>query len=123
MKPVTGIKRVTFKKSKNVLFVVAKPDVFKAPSSDTYIIFGEAKIEDPTAVASSQAAEQFKPAVQKAAPAAAAAADEGPVDETGVDPKDIDLVIAQAGCSRVKAVQALKNNDGDIVNAIMELTM
>lgn len=122
MKPVTGIKRVTFKKSKNVLFVVTRPDVFKAPTSDTYIIFGEAKIEDPSAAASSQAAEQFKPATQKA-PIPAAPIDEGPVDETGVDPKDIELVIAQAGCSRAKAVQALKNNESDIVNAIMELTM
>lgn len=29
----------------------------------------------------------------------------------------------QAGCSRAKAVSALKRNDGDIVNAIMELTV
>jgi len=31
--------------------------------------------------------------------------------------------MSQASCSRAKAVQALKTNDGDIVNAIMELTM
>ena len=37
--------------------------------------------------------------------------------------KDIDLVMAQASVSRAKAVKALKNNDNDIVNAIMELTM
>ena len=29
-----------------ILFVVSKPDVFKSPNSDTYVIFGEAKIED-----------------------------------------------------------------------------
>lgn len=29
----------------------------------------------------------------------------------------------QASCSRAQAVQALKKNDMDIVNAIMELTM
>jgi nascent polypeptide-associated complex subunit alpha len=28
------------------LFVISKPDVYKSPASDTYIIFGEAKIED-----------------------------------------------------------------------------
>ena len=49
MKPVTGIVRVTIKKSKNILFVISKPDVFKSPASDTYIIFGEAKIEDLSA--------------------------------------------------------------------------
>merc|ERR1719399_830353 len=34
MKPVPGIVRVTVKKSKNILFVIAKPDVHKAPTSD-----------------------------------------------------------------------------------------
>ena len=49
--------------------------------------------------------------------------DSGEVDESGVEPKDVDLVMSQAGVSRAKAVKALKTNDGDIVNAIMELTM
>ncbi len=60
MKPVSGIVRVTIKKSKNILFVISKPDVFKSPASDTYIIFGEAKIEDLSAQAQAAAAEQFK---------------------------------------------------------------
>jgi nascent polypeptide-associated complex subunit alpha len=46
LKPVNGIIRITIRKSKNILFVISKPDVMKAPNSDTYIIFGEAKIED-----------------------------------------------------------------------------
>ena len=44
-----------------ILFVISKPDVFKSPASDTYIIFGEAKIEDLSAQAQTAAAEQFKP--------------------------------------------------------------
>jgi len=48
MKPVTGILRVTVKKQKNAMFVIAKPDVYKSPVSDTYVIFGHATIEDPT---------------------------------------------------------------------------
>ena len=43
-------------------------------------------------------------------------------DETGVDAKDIELVMSQAGCARSKAVKALKENDGDLVNSIMSLT-
>ncbi len=42
-----------------ILFVISKPDVFKSPASDTYIIFGEAKIEDLSAQASQQAAAEF----------------------------------------------------------------
>jgi nascent polypeptide-associated complex subunit alpha len=45
--------------------------------------------------------------------------DESPVDETGVDPRDIDLVMAQTGASRSKAVRALKESGGDLINAIM----
>ncbi|KAL1081395.1 hypothetical protein V6Z11_D09G062000 [Gossypium hirsutum] len=50
------------------------------------------------------------------------AQDDEEVDETGVEPKDIELVMTQAGVSRSKAVKALKAADGDIVSAIMELT-
>ena len=131
MKSVTGVMRVTVKKSKNILFVISKPDVFKSPASDTYIIFGEAKIEDLSAQAQTAAAEQFKapevvetPGLAKAEKTAIEEVDEGgEIDESGVEPKDVDLVMSQAGVSRAKAVKALKTNDGDIVNAIMELTM
>ncbi|OIW12304.1 hypothetical protein TanjilG_06093 [Lupinus angustifolius] len=110
-----------------ILFVISKPDVFKSPASDTYIIFGEAKIEDLSSQLQTQAAEQFKaPNVSNAAlkPESSTTAqdDEEDVDETGVDPKDIDLVLTQAGVSRSRAVKALKAADGDIVAAIMELT-
>jgi nascent polypeptide-associated complex subunit alpha len=128
LKPVPGVNRVTIKKSKNILFVIAQPEVFKSPTSDTYVIFGEAKVEDLSAAATTKAAEQFRApeAAPAAAPAAVAASpveEEGVVSEEGVNDKDVDLVIAQIGCSRAKAITALKNNDNDIVNAIMELTM
>eukprot|EP00976_Prorocentrum_cordatum_P109414 1195013-Prorocentrum_minimum.AAC.12 len=124
MKPVPGVIRVTIKKSKAILFVIAKPDVFKSPASDTHIIFGEAKIEDLSAQAQSAAADQFKvpDLVQSKASKPSTIEEEGEVDETGVDPKDIELVMTQASVSRGKAVAALKANDSDIVSAIMELT-
>ena len=125
MKNVKGIVRVTVKKSKNILFVISKPDVYKSPNSDTYIIFGEAKIEDLSAQAQTQAAEQFRAPDMSAAAAAPAAAagddadDDEEGDDSGVEQKDIDLVMSQANVSRAKAVKALKENDNDIVNAIV----
>jgi nascent polypeptide-associated complex subunit alpha len=47
------------------LFVIQTPDVFKSPASDTYIIFGEAKIEDLSAAAQSQAAQAFQMAQEQ----------------------------------------------------------
>ena len=44
LKSVSGVKRVTIRKSKNILFVINKPDVYKSPASDTFIVFGEAKV-------------------------------------------------------------------------------
>ncbi|XP_050075558.1 nascent polypeptide-associated complex subunit alpha [Anopheles maculipalpis] len=133
LKPVQGVNRVTIRKSKNILFVINNPDVYKNPHSDTYIIFGEAKIEDLTQQAHVAAAEKFK--APEATPATGEASsstnvvtpiaeeDEEEVDDTGIDDKDIDLVMSQANVKRAKAIRALKNNDNDIVNAIMELTM
>lgn len=136
MKPVSGIARVQIKKSKNILFVINKPDVYKNPTSDTYVIFGEAKIEDLSAQAAGAAAEQFRMAealsnsaesrapTSKPAEAAEVEEDEGEeIDETGVSEKDVELVMSQANVTRRKAVKALRAADNDIVTAIMELTM
>ena len=57
---VAGVSRVTIRKSKNILFVINKPDVYKNPASDTYIVFGEAKIEDLSQQAQMEAAKSFQ---------------------------------------------------------------
>merc|ERR1712096_198891 len=136
LKQVTGVSRVTIRKSKNILFVINKPDVYKNPASDTYIVFGEAKIEDLSQQAQMEAAQKFKAAEAPQPTEMGAGGTTGPAaipeededdgdapDEAGVEDKDIELVMSQANVSRTKAVKALKNNANDIVNAIMELTM
>merc|ERR1711912_124027 len=137
MKPVQGIIRVTVKKSKNILFVIEEPDVFKTSSDNpkspaTYIVFGKAEIEDLSAQATSAAVEQFKApgAGLDAAGGDDAAAlleagdgdDDGDEDAGGLDDNDIELVVKQAGVSKAKAIKALKQNDNDVVNAIMALS-
>ena len=59
LRQVTGVTRVTIRKSKNILFVITKPDVYKSPGSDTYIVLGEAKTEDLSQQAQLAAAEKF----------------------------------------------------------------
>ncbi|CAL1540475.1 unnamed protein product [Lymnaea stagnalis] len=134
LKPVPGVTRVTIRKAKNILFVISRPDVFKSPASDTYIVFGEAKIEDLNQQAQVAAANKFKTFDSSGAAGEQASTvsqpiqeeseeEEEEIDETGVEQKDIELVMSQANVSKAKAVKALKNNGNDIVNAIMELTM
>ncbi|XP_021572686.1 NAC-alpha domain-containing protein 1 [Carlito syrichta] len=136
LRQIQGVTRITIQKSKNILFVIAKPDVFKSPASDTYVVFGEAKIEDLSQQVHKAAAEKFKvpsePSVlvPESAPRPRARLEceeeeeeEEEVDEAGLELRDIELVMAQANVSRAKAVRALRENHSDIVNAIMELTM
>jgi len=135
LKQITGVNRVTIRKSKNILFVITKPDVYKNPASDTYIVFGEAKIEDLSQQAQMAAAEKFKApeapssgeAIHASANQQAAIPEEDEegeeVDATGIEEKDIELVMSQANVSRTKAVKALRKTENDIVNAIMDLTM
>jgi nascent polypeptide-associated complex subunit alpha len=56
---VSGITRVTLRRPKNILFVISQPEVFKSPNSNTYIVFGEAKIEDTNALQQQAAAAQL----------------------------------------------------------------
>lgn len=131
LKQIPGVSRVTVRKSKNILFVISRPDVYKSPASDTYIVFGEAKIEDLSQQAQMAAAEKFKTPDVSGVIGNAPSTISNPiqeesdeeVDESGIEAKDVELVMSQASVSRAKAVRALKNNQNDIVNAIMELTM
>ncbi|KAK2075271.1 hypothetical protein P8C59_009411 [Phyllachora maydis] len=135
---VPDINRVTLRRPKNILFVINNPEVYKSPNSNTYIVFGEAKIEDLNASAQQAAAAQL--AAQGAGHDHAghshgesnkeveAAKDEDDdddeeVDAEGIEDKDIELVMTQANVSRKKAIKALKENDNDIVNSIMALSV
>merc|ERR1712138_237617 len=118
MKPVPGIIRVTVKKSKNILFVIKEPDVFKTSSDNpkspaTYVVFGKAEIEDLSAQATSAAVEQFKApstdAVEDAPKTDDAGDDDGDEDAGDLDENDIELVVKQAGVSKAKAIKALKS--------------
>lgn len=107
-------------------------------------IFGEAKIEDLNSQAQASAAQQLaqqsandhsghdhaadgdkgKAVEGDAGKKAEEDEDDGEeVDDTGLEAKDIELVMAQASVSRKKAVKALKENDNDIVNSIMALSI
>ncbi|CDS13897.1 hypothetical protein LRAMOSA06070 [Lichtheimia ramosa] len=139
LKPVPDITRVTFTRARGIVFAIETPEVFKSNNSDTYIVFGQVRVDDMRQRAQAAAAQQLaaeaaakSEETEANAPSSVAAAataetsqeeEDEPVDATGIEEKDIDLVVTQANVSRNKAIKALKNNNNDIVNAIMELTM
>lgn len=147
LKPITGIHRVTFVRGKMV-FAISEPEVYKNPTSDSYIVFGEARVEDPgfqaqmaaaqrmVQQAAAQAAQSEGVSVSDFAAKAVASAsavanqskeaeedDDEEVDAEGLTESDIKIVMEQANVSRSKAIKSLKEHDNDVVNAIMDLSM
>ena len=104
-------------------------------------IFGEAKIEDLNSQAQASAAQQIAnaasgedahvghdhsdkgKAIESADKREEEEDDGDEVDESGLEDKDVELVMTQASVSRKKAVKALRENDNDIVNSIMALSI
>jgi nascent polypeptide-associated complex subunit alpha len=125
MKPVPGIHRVTVKKAKNILFVISEPDVLKSPASDTYIIFGLAKIEDLQSQNAAAAAEQFKAPDDLSGDVpdlVGAESDDEEVDETGLEEADIKAIMDTTGSSRSKAAKELRKANNVVIDAIMALS-
>merc|ERR1712071_24164 len=88
LKMVPGITRVAIRKSKATLFVINKPEVFRNTNSDTYVVFGEAKIENLSNQNQFQAAKKFEEAQKQAAVQAAALAATAPKEEAIVEEED-----------------------------------
>ncbi|GFP85828.1 nascent polypeptide-associated complex subunit alpha-like protein, partial [Phtheirospermum japonicum] len=84
----------------------------KSPNSDTYVVFREAKIEDLSSQLQTQAAEQFKATnLNNIAPKTESPTivqDDEDVDESGVELKDIELVMTQAGVFKSSSCQSSK---------------
>merc|ERR1711990_531994 len=126
--PVEGINRVVLRKDKTLLFVVPNPEVFR--KGDTWVVLGEARVEDPNQrareMAAAKVAENIQPKTKTEPVQATITEEDEETDDVpadGVEEKDIELVMQQAACTRAKAISALKSNSNDIVNAIMELTL
>eukprot|EP00744_Colponema_vietnamica_P000534 GILI01000952.1.p4 GENE.GILI01000952.1~~GILI01000952.1.p4 ORF type:complete len:168 (+),score=98.07 GILI01000952.1:2239-2742(+) len=116
-----NILRVSVKKFGSISFGFTNPEVYRFPGTNTFVFFGEFQVEELGMDNQKQAARSVaKPAEKKAA---APAVDEKPEDATGIPDKEIEMVMSQANVTRNQAIKALKNNNGDLVNAIMELTM
>ena len=133
LKPVSGVNRVTIKQNKNVIIVISAPEVYKSPVSDTYVIFGEAKVDDQNAkfkglsnfdkdLEAEVPLESDKVEVKEEGETKNETASSTAVSAEGVNEKDIELVIAQTKKSREEAIAALKAANGDMVTAILNLS-
>ena len=133
LKPEANIFRISIKKGRAQNLTIAKPEVYRFPNTNTFVIFGDIQGDDAAGagIAGADAARAAAAVTGGSAPAPEAststaepvADDDEEVDQGDLGDKEIKLVMSQANVSRSKAIKALKNNKGDIVNTIMELTM
>merc|ERR1712055_691336 len=101
LKHVPGIMKVVMRRKGNILFSIHGGEVYKAPGSDTYIVFGEAQPEDLISSAQREAVKNItkateaakKPEIIEEDPAAEE--DDEAIDTEGVEEKDIELVMQQ----------------------------
>ena len=124
---IEGVNRVTIRQKDNYFFVVKDPEVYVSKESDSsYVIFGEISMDDPdksplgkseltNLKAEGAQVEDKKDNVQVVED------DDAEVSEEGIEKESIEMVISETKCSRQKAVKALKRNNGDVVNTILEL--
>ncbi|KAJ9473318.1 Nascent polypeptide-associated complex subunit alpha-like protein [Diplonema papillatum] len=119
LKPFPGCTRVVMKRNKTTSFTINSPDVFV--SKNTYVIFGEAKMDTMGSKEQEllKAFEAAKVGMEKAP--VVAEEDEEEVDAEGVAEKDIEVVMNQVSASRAKVIKALKANNNDVVQTIMDL--
>ena len=67
LKQIKGITRVTFKQRGNLIYAIDQPDVFRS-SAGTYVVFGEAKVDDMNKrIAEAQQQQAQQDALSKAA--------------------------------------------------------
>lgn len=142
IKKVDGISRVVLRKRQGVVLVVEQPEVYRTPNG-SYIVFGEARVQTQdyqqqlaaltgqNGEAAASGAEKTPEAIQADLAAnvdklTVAEEDEdvpdAEVDTSGLDEETIEMVMDQANVSRAKAAKALRENKGDLVNSLLQLT-
>jgi nascent polypeptide-associated complex subunit alpha len=132
MHPVPGIARAVMKTSSGN-FYIERPDVFLSSggnkNNETYVIFGEARQQQSPLANLSRSQNALEAIRQSNSATVEEARDESSqvvvdeaVNEEGLEAKDIELVMAQASVEKSVAVKVLRENNGDLVNAIMSLT-
>ncbi|CAM9324593.1 unnamed protein product, partial [Ectocarpus sp. 12 AP-2014] len=130
LRAVKGVFRMTMRTTNGVVFVVKAPDVFRHPRQETYVVFGSAETDGSgSEVRASRPPQSFViPAIAKAAGAVVPASRPDPLTvesdsiSAGLDPADVLTILSQVGCDSQAAIGALRQADGDVINAVMDLT-
>ena len=130
LKPLTGVNRVTVKKGKDFMVSIDDPEILK--SENTYVVFGKVNMDDMMGGAGRQGLNDFQPPTSveekkevhatsgETAPQAETSAED--LNEEGLNPENIKMVMEYTKCTKAAAIRALRETNDDSVNAIMKIT-
>lgn len=121
LKEFPGVTKVSIQTVSKIALAIDEPDVFR--SNDTYVIFGIPRVEDSKSQQTKNVLQNILSQQQQAAPATAETTiEEETVDAEGIQEKDIEVVMKEANVSRAAAIKAIKENNGDVVDAVVALS-
>ena len=118
LKKLEKVSTVTIRRGINGVFSFANPEVYYV--GDVYVVFGETQSASVGSQLSNLVDQPEASAEEEAKPVVA---DDENVDATGLDENDIKTIMEQGNVSRSRAVHALREADGDVVNAVMKLAL
>jgi nascent polypeptide-associated complex subunit alpha len=110
------------RKGAQIVWSFSQPDVYVL--DNVYVIFGEPSVQDP----GDQAVQQLKTSaateVSHDEPVTTVVEDEGQdADASGLRDEDINTIMQQTNVTRARAIEALRQADGDLVTAVMNLAL
>ena len=126
LKPFEGVKTVMMRKGVQIMWTFNNPEVYSL--ENVYVVFGEPSMQNnPGQQAFKQLIENADVNEEKKDEPATTVVDdtpaEGEPDASGLKEEDINTIMQQANVTRARAIQALRDADGDLVTAVMNLAL
>jgi len=136
LKPAQGYTEMRLRTAKGIVVVIKNPDVLKAAGSKgvTVACMGKIQMQDTSSmeaqarklmdqIKASQPDKDGDDSDDEDCPELAEVTfDEQAVELGDLSEDDVKLVMDQSGVSRARAITTLRQNEGDVVNAVMALT-
>ena len=129
MTKVEGVNRVTLRQKDNYILIVKDPEVYTSQQTEnTFIIFGELTIDDPDRKLAKEEIERMKaegenikPESEQKKETIEVVDDNEELSEEGLSAEMIETIISETKCSRQRAIKALRKNNGDLINSILDV--
>jgi nascent polypeptide-associated complex subunit alpha len=121
LQKLEGVNSVMMRKGAQLVWSFTQPEVYRL--DNVYVIFGEPSASDPGVQAVQQLKSSAATDASPAEPAATVVEDAGEADATGLREEDINTIIQQTSVTRARAIEALRQADGDLVTAVMNLAL